>query len=275
LNRKKRCLAPILCLLVVSCYLDGWGWLFSSDVDDRYADNQGLPLPAGPGTLSSPFSFVMITDTHVLGNNTAVRFTGLRDAINAAGDSFVIVCGDLVQNGALADFETYADEVAAIEAMSIPVYSVPGNHDLYHGGWEHYRDLLGRSMYSLSINAGTVSLLLVAVDSANGTLGRPQRKWLEDVLDARIETHCVTFTHFQFFSDEITNTQQWTDQTEIYSLMHLLETSGVDIHFSGHSHKYLARTINGTAYVTGDSFMRSYIRVTVTPVSVNWEKIPF
>ncbi|MBN2352952.1 MAG: metallophosphoesterase [Spirochaetales bacterium] len=259
--------------LILSCNLDGWGWLFSSDVDDRYADNQSLTAPTFAGPLSEPFSFVVIADTHVFpGNDTSSYFM---DFINQLipgpnGDRFVLVCGDLVQDGALADFQTYADEAADIESLGVTVYSVPGNHDLYNNGWPNYRAVLGPSMYTLA--AGPVRI--VAIDSANGTLGGPQRAWLEGVLASRAEPYCVTFTHMEFFSEGITETQQWTDINEAYSLMHLFETSGVNIHLTGHTHSYFVRTINGTTYLTVPSFAHGFVRVTVSG-GVSWEVIYF
>jgi 3',5'-cyclic AMP phosphodiesterase CpdA len=270
-----RFLVIALCVLILSCDLDGWGWLISSDVDDRYADNQALLEPADLA-LAPPYSFVVIADTHILGNNKVARFTAFRTNQLIPTDRFILACGDLVQNGSYADFVTFADEAAAL--LPIRVYSIPGNHDLYHDGWLNYRDVLGRSMYSFStdVTAGPGSLRVIAIDSANGTLGAPQRAWLEGVLASRTEQLCVTFTHFQFFNDSIIQAQQWTDVTEAYSLMHLFETRGVNIHFAGHTHAYLARTINGTDYVTLPAFSGGAVRVTVDNSGVmSWELFDF
>jgi Icc protein len=270
-----RFLVLSLTALIFSCNLDGWGWLISSDVDDRYADNQSLLSPAGP-SLTPSFSFVVIADTHVFsGTNTAARFAALASDIGLHGDSFVLACGDLVQNGALADYQAYAVQVVGPPApgpgLGVPVYSVPGNHDLYNSGWTNFKSVLGRSMYTFA--AGPVRV--IAVDSANGTLGGPQRAWLENVLAARTEPLCVTFTHFEFFNDSITETQQWTDINEAYSLQHLFETSGVNIHFSGHTHSYFVRTINGMNYVTAPSLGNGAVRATVSGGTISWQAIDF
>ncbi len=240
MKRAARFLVPVLLAFVLSCSLDGWGWLVSSDVDDRYADNLGLTVPAAPPAPVEPFSFVVISDTHVFpDNDTAGRFTILQADIAAHGDSFVIACGDLAQNGAYADFLEFQSRTAA---LGVSVYCVPGNHDLYCGGWPNYRSVLGASMYTVA--AGSVRL--IAIDSANGTLGGPQRARLESALASAAEPYRFTFTHMEFFLDNLNETQQWTDINEAYSLMHLFETSGVAVHFAGHTHRYLARTINGT-----------------------------
>ncbi len=263
-------LLPLLLLsLICSCTLDGWGWLWSSDVDDRFRDNQSLTAPADLAPAGD-FSFIVIADTHVFaGKDTASVFSDLQSRLDMGptGDRFVLVCGDVSQNGARADLETFASQSAG---LGIPVYSVPGNHDLYRGGWPNYRDVLGRSMYTFS--AGP--LRVIAIDSANGTLGAPQREWLEGTLAGRSETYCVTFTHFELFSDLITETQQWTDIGEAYSLMNLLETSDVSYHFTGHSHRRLERTINGTAYCTAADFTQSFIRVSVTAGGMSHQYIP-
>ncbi len=263
-------LAPALTLLLLlsSCGLDGWGWFWSSDVDDRFRDSEALPAVAAP-SVSGDFSFIVIADTHVYsGWDRAPYFSALASRLipGANGDRFVLACGDLVENGSQTDTQSFK---ALADGLGIPVYPVPGNHDLFNGGWTGYRGILGRSHYAFS--AGP--LRVIAIDSANGTLGALQRGWLEGVLASRTEPYCVTFTHFEFFSDKITETQQWTDVTEIYSLMHLLETSGVDVHFTGHSHRRLEREINGTRYCTADELPVSFMRVTVTGSGISYEYI--
>jgi len=261
--RRLRALILVAAASLASCGLDPWGWLWSSDVDDRFAENQALEAKPDVA-VAGDFSFIVITDTHVQpGADKAALFQALASRL-VPGDMFVLACGDLVQNGAEADFQTYA---ALTASVGIPVYSTPGNHDLYNGGWEGYHDTLGRSMYTFA--AGPVRV--IALDSANGTLGRPQRQWLEQTLAARSEPLCVTFTHFQFFTDKLTETQQWTDYTEAYSVMHLLESSGVGLHFSGHSHRWLERTINGTTYCTVADFgSGGFVRVSVTAGALSY-----
>lgn len=262
-----RALVLLAALALSSCGLDPWGWLRSTDVDTRSTDNQAL---TDPGDITPapavPFSFVVTADTHVQpGSDAEDRFAALASRVAAAGDRFVLVCGDLVQNGAPSDFASFAGYTAG---LGIPVRVVPGNHDLYNGGWEGYKAVLGtRSMYTFA--AGP--LRVIALDSANGTLGAPQRRWLEETLASRTETWCITFTHFQFFTDKITETQAWTDYTEAYSLMNLLETSGVNIHFSGHSHRLFERAINGTTYLTAPSLgSGQFVRVNVNPTGISY-----
>ena len=53
--------------------------------------------------------------------------------------------------------------------------------------------------------------------------------------------------------------------------MHLLEGSGVGLHFSGHSHRWLERTINGTAYCTVADFgSGAFMRVSVTAGALSY-----
>jgi 3',5'-cyclic AMP phosphodiesterase CpdA len=268
MRRLSRCIILALLPLIFSCTLDGWGWLWSSDVDDRYRENQTLAAVPDPA-IAGDFSFIVISDTHVFsGEDTASVFAQLQTRLDPGpnGDKFVLVCGDVVQNGARADVEAFAAQSAV---LGLPIHSVPGNHDLYNGGWANYRDVLGRSMYTFS--AGPVRV--IAIDSANGTLGALQRSRLDGILAARAEPYCVTFTHMEFLCDTITETQQWTDLTETYSLMRLLETSGVDIHFAGHTHRRLERRINGTAYCTVPDFRAAFVRVMVSSSGITYQYI--
>jgi len=95
------------------------------------------------------YYFVHITDLHLLGHtfygvsgyetdHTEVDdFNEVIKDINLINPEFVLLTGDLVNEGELEDFECLRNHTLTmelLEKLEVPVYIVPGNHDL--GGWD-------------------------------------------------------------------------------------------------------------------------------------------
>ncbi len=264
----KRLLQIILITLsafyLVSCNADPKGLVSSGDVDKRFEDSSTMPkkedvlLEAG----EDGFSFIVISDPHVY-HGDASKLAALKDKLDqdkskGINDKFLLACGDISQRGDVEDFQAFKD---ALEEDDFPVYTAIGNHDLYFDGWHNYREILGKSCYTFK--AGQV--LFVCFDSANGTLGRKQKNWLEGVLKTKTESLVVVFTHFEFFSPNTTTIQQYTDIEEVAFLVNLFGKTGVDYVFMGHSHEYYDKNIDGTHYVNVSGFVddREYLRVKV------------
>lgn len=95
------------------------------------------------------YYFVQITDTHLPGhtfwgddgydtdNSELQDFEEVIKDINLINPEFVLLTGDLLNEGEMEDFECLRHHTKAIELLQkfkVPVFIVPGNHDL--GGWE-------------------------------------------------------------------------------------------------------------------------------------------
>ena len=247
---------------LVSCNADPKGLVSSSDVDKRFEGSFTLLGKRDVDITENEFSFIVVADTHVYHGDAsdlaALKRRLVQDKANGENDKFLIACGDISQCGKAEDFQAFKK---ALEDEDFPVYPTIGNHDLYFDGWYNYREILGKSCYTFK--AGGV--LFVSFDSANGTLGRKQKNWLEGVLKNKTEPLVVVFTHFEFFSPNTTTIQQYTDIEEVYYLVHLFKKTGVDYVFMGHSHDYYDKEINGTHYVNVSGFVdkREYLRVRV------------
>lgn len=261
----KRLLQIILVILsafyLVSCNADPKGLVSSSDVDKRFEDSAYL---AGENDLeiTGEFSFVVISDTHIY-HGDASKLAALKERLNQDGknDQFVIACGDISQCGSKEDF----DAVKNALKPELPVYTTLGNHDLYFDGWHNYQAVFGKSCYTFK--AGPVRF--ISFDSANGTLGRKQKNWLEEVLRNKTESLTVVFTHFEFFSPNTETIQQYTDIEEVYYLVHLFKETGVDYIFMGHSHDFYDKDVDGVHYVNISDFVdkQDYYRFYVNPAN--------
>ncbi len=95
------------------------------------------------------YYFIQITDTHLPGHlfygdegyeTDDSEIDDLNEVIkdiNLLNPEFVLLTGDLINEGELEDFEClrhHTKTVELLEKFEVPVYIVPGNHDL--GGWD-------------------------------------------------------------------------------------------------------------------------------------------
>ena len=113
-----------------------------------------------PETRPDDVRFVQITDTHVGGKGTTLPgFIEDVEEINALSPrpAFVIATGDLVDTGTKT--EQFDDYVEGTGRFQLPLFNLPGNHDIREGQMEHYHRYLGPDYYSF--NAGNCHFVLL------------------------------------------------------------------------------------------------------------------
>ncbi len=167
----------------------------------------------------SAFRFVHASDVH-LRDETLPRIRRLREIVDSQQPAFVLITGDLIHDALRVDeaeassyYEMFLRE---IEAFSVPVWTVPGNHEIFgierhlslvspdHPlyGKAMYRHFLGPTYYSF--NAGGIHFVgLDTVDIADlwyyGHVVDAQLEWLRQDLAAIPEgTPVVAFNHIPF-----------------------------------------------------------------------------
>lgn len=276
----------LISMVLAGCGLgvDFGGFFYSySNPDSRFNERNQLAMhsdtsPLGAMDLSGGFSFAIVSDIHVR-ESTAPHLSQFINQQLSPGDAFILDCGDSTQSGYESQFTTYK---TLMESSGRPWFAALGNHDLYHEGWKYYRNIIGRSSYSFGIgnSSDPGSTYIIALDSANSTLGMKQMKWLEQTLKEQngLWDHLIVFTHSQFFSKGISTVVQFTSTEEIYKLMYLFKTYGVDYVFMGHNHQWDSQTINNVQYITLNPLQKeesddSFVRVTVDGVNISHERI--
>lgn len=263
-------LLVFLVFSATSCAPVDIGLVTSSDVDNRSTESEVLTQKNDVTiTTGSNFSFIVISDTHVY-QKTNRNLEALKGKI-VPEDNFILVCGDITQCGNLEDFQAFCNK---LDQIHLPYYTAIGNHDLYFKNWPNYKQILGKSCYSF--NAGPARI--ISMDSANGTIGKKQKAWLERTLQSKTEPLCFVFTHFEFFSPAVDSLQQYTDIDEVYYLMHLFETHGVNYVFMGHSHICDFHQVNNINYLTladfvDDGHSKGFIRVSINGSNITYERI--
>ncbi len=167
------------------------------------------------------FRFIHASDTHV-SEKSLDRMEKLRRIIEQVKPDFMVVTGDLVRDAlrvsekeATGYFELYTKE---IQKMPVPVWSVPGNHELF--GIERHMSLVssqhplyGRKMTRhyvgpdyYSFNYGGIHFIgLNSVDYEDlwyfGHVDSTQVEWLKkDLATVPPTTPVITFNHIPLVS---------------------------------------------------------------------------
>jgi 3',5'-cyclic AMP phosphodiesterase CpdA len=169
----------------------------------------GSPMPHGAGGLR----FVQISDTHIGFDkpaNTDVTAT-CRNAIEKIKSdpqppAFVLHTGDLTHLSRPTEFDTLQQLVSD---LSIPVFYVPGEHDVLEDDGMAFRERFGKGTRGAgwqSFDHGGVHFIgLVNVVNLKagglGSLGEEQIEWLErDVKRLSGSTPIVVFAHIPLWS---------------------------------------------------------------------------
>jgi Icc-related predicted phosphoesterase len=186
------------------------------------------PLPAADEAIDfalarrptqTSFSFLHASDTH-LSEKSLPRMRRLREIVAQQKPDFVLLTGDLVRD-ALRVHEPeargyYEMVVAELAQFPVPVFTVPGNHELFGierhlslvpadnplYGRRMYRHYLGPEYYSFDFGG----VHFVGIDSVDnddlwyyGHVDAAQVAWLEkDLAHVPANVPVVTFNHIPF-----------------------------------------------------------------------------
>lgn len=187
-----------------------------------------INFPLTKTAAVTEFSFIHASDTHIE-EKTVERTVKLRELTNQLKPNFVLVCGDLVRDAlrvpeatAKNYYQLYVDNVSK---FTVPVWSVPGNHEIF--GIERHLSLVspkhplyGKKMFAnyigpnyYSFNYGGIHFIgLDDVDVEDtwyyGHVDSLQMAWLkQDLAAVPAKTPVVTFKHIPDFSGGLSMTR--------------------------------------------------------------------
>ena len=205
------------------------------------------------GCMASPlpYFFVHISDTQ-LGmmekdegfSNESSRFAQTVLAINRLNPAFVVITGDLVnREGDEAQIAELKRLLAEVKT-TIPVYYVPGNHDVGQTVSDEmlalYRTHFGNDRFSvLYENTRLIGINSQLILSKRDTLEMEQYQWLEDELKKSKENrYRFVFAHhplfFQTVNEEISSQNL---PVELRKYIDLFDKYDVSYMFVGHLHR--------------------------------------
>jgi len=206
-------------------------------------------------TATQPF-FIQLADPQ-FGAATADRDFAQESAnyefavanVNRLHPQFVVICGDLINKaGDLAQSAEYFRITAKID-RSIPVYAVPGNHDVDNeptpATLSSYRERYGPDYYSFRqglIYGIVLNSSLISAPARAQAEADKQETWLKtELVKARASgaRHIVVFQHHSWFLEDPNEPAQYFNipvpQRKRY--LDLLKAAGVRYVFAGHYHR--------------------------------------
>jgi 3',5'-cyclic AMP phosphodiesterase CpdA len=217
----------------------------------------GALLAAGtwPGTLAAgdpatdPFTFVAVNDLHYRNDKCDPWFQVVSKSILAEKPDFLLVVGDLTDNGTATQFGKITD---VLKALKVPYHPVIGNHD-YAAKTDRkpYEEACPKAVNYHFEHNGWQFVGLDTSDAADGTKyqGVAARKetlaWLDETvpkLDSKKPT--VLFTHFPLgekVNMRLANADAVLDRFKPLNLRAV---------FNGHYHALTEKTVRGDVPVT-------------------------
>jgi predicted MPP superfamily phosphohydrolase len=246
-----------------------------------------LQFPLIKHSSSSSFSFIHASDTHIDSLNLP-RMNRFREMVDSIGVNFVIITGDVIRDALRVSEITAANYYLMYQAemskFNIPVYSVPGNHELF--GIERGKSMVsdqhplyGKKMFQYFLGPNYYSfnyggMHFIALDGVNyqdqwyyGGIDDDQLTWLgQDLKHVSEKTPIITFNHIPFVSAGFTfqsfepqdfyGPQLMTHQDKlahrhiVYNfdeVQQLLDDRPYPLALSGHYHAAQENTIQGSA----------------------------
>jgi predicted phosphodiesterase len=261
----------IACLAMTACgpdaRLDMVGMFVgtSPTIDERFEQSQTHNQEHGFATLKAPienYRVYVCTDTHV--TNTQKRWTHFIESYRRD-----LLCPVAVHLGDIIDAQNFYDEMySAYQAVpnnplkSDTLMAIAGNHDIYFKQWPKFIELFKTCAYYFVVRTPSGKEdLFVCYDSADGTVGSKQLKWLEETLewaDTQDFRHIVACTHTHFFKRDGSQglTSNYTIE-ETYALLNLFSKYGVEMLWSGHDHSREISQVKGITCIIVDSMKDS------------------
>ncbi|MGZ3377708.1 MAG: metallophosphoesterase family protein [Phenylobacterium sp.] len=243
----------------------GWAgtgalWTMSGGLTAAISLDQALAAPA----KAASFSFLQVSDSHVGFNKPANPDAAAtyREAVAKISalpvkPDFIIHTGDITQLSKDQEFDD-ADQI--IKAAGLPVFHVPGEHDMLdEGAGKAYLDRFGKGTkgsgwYSFD-HKGVHFIALINVANLKpggmGSLGGDQIEWLEKDLAGRPSSQpIVVFAHMPLWT--VYAEWGWGTDDAAQAMTYLKRFGSVTV-LNGHIHQITQKVEGNIAFHTARS----------------------
>jgi len=229
-------------------------------VNTRFEQSMAYDETRGPIQIDmqqDDYTIYVCTDSHITrkAHKNLDYFVAQYDA--AQGPKLALHLGDLID--AQKNFPC-ADSILHIATRTLAdtLFITPGNHDIYFCQWPIYREFFKTSVYWFETTNGAKKLeLFICLDSAEGSLGTKQWKWLKELLEAKSQEgyrRIIVFTHTHLW--KLDGSQGHTSNMaleETYEILSRLSQYGVEYVWCGHQHSRQSVAFKGVQYMVLDA----------------------
>lgn len=214
---------------------------------------------------NEPWFFIQVTDPQfgMFDNNEGfeketVLYEKAVAAINNLTPDFVVITGDFVHN---SGSELQMNEFKRITANinpGIPVYYVPGNHDIGQipdkQSLKKYKKNYGSDRFSFTHKGSNmIGFNTSFIKAGQKEHEQKQFKWLNKKLENKRDiSHIILFCHYPFFNKSADEPEAYSNIGPEYreKYLSLFEANGVDAVFSGHYHNNAVNNYKGVQLIT-------------------------
>ena len=253
----------------------------------------------GWGTTNTPVRIALLSDTHVdQGTNRALyaaRFTQVISAVNTSRVDLVLVAGDLTEHGSPEEMKDFQNR---IQSFPVPVWYVPGNHDVGDKRLKEstagvdsqrvddYERALGKSWFVREF----AGLRILGINSPILGSDLPQEKAMWTFLDEAVASAPATPTlvllHHPLYAksaDEPGGVYWNVEPEPRQRLLALMRRTRVKAVLSGHLHQSLVNRLDNLLFLTTvpvafglpvEKAVEGWTLLIVTEDGVQWETKP-
>jgi 3',5'-cyclic-AMP phosphodiesterase len=216
-----------------------------------------------------PFKVALIADSHYHLNNLA---DAVADINRKNEYSFIIVAGDIAENGLVKEFELFHQ---IMNHAHVPYLTVIGNHDYLSNGATAYQQMFGPLNYTFTFH----QVKFVAWDNTVWESEKqPDYEWLAKTLAVKTDEktpsepydHIIPVSHIPPFDNQLAETH------ELYHS--LLRQHQIKLSVHGHKHEYSVRELYGDEIqflTVGSPQKRAYAELSITPDIITVSKIEY
>ena len=213
------------------------------------------------------FTFVQISDTQLGFSDYQKDIDSFRQAviqINDLNPSFVVICGDLVNNAGDKSFSDFKD---IKNSLKMPCYCVPGNHDIGNKPTQEslrrYRKNIGEDYFVVE-HAGTTFIFVNTQLWKEVLEGESERQdvWLKEKLKLASEKKQQVFIvgHYPLFCKKADEAEEYMNLPfdKRMELLSLYDQNNVIAVLHGHTHTLSLNSYNDIQMVGAETTSRNF-----------------
>ena len=191
-------------------------------------------------------------------------FTSAIDKINSLQPEAIVITGDFVNSSRNREQTDKFKELCTLISSSIPVYKIPGNHDLGNSrdslNRSYYQSLYGSDRFSVVIQGvSLIGINTCLIKDSVMALKEQQFQWLAQELGkAGTEKYRLVFGHHPFFMSDIQEAENYSNLPLKERLRYdsLFQASNVSCYVAGHLHDNADARHGDVQYITTSALGR-------------------